>query len=75
MKYDNIIIHLIHKAKRFTTLPLSIFLFPSILNSLKMKTILFWFHAFAVRVFMKQLSAFYSPFKANKLYKKEQFIV
>lgn len=32
-----------------------------------MKTILFWFHALVARVFMKQLSALYSPFKSNRL--------
>lgn len=40
-----------------------------------MKTILFWFHAFITRVFMKRLSALYSPFKANKLHNNENYIV
>ena len=40
-----------------------------------MKTLLFWFHAFVTRVFMKQLSALYSPFKANKLEEEEHLFI
>ena len=40
-----------------------------------MKTLLFWIRAFITRVFMKQLSALYSPFKANKHYADEHLFI
>jgi hypothetical protein len=40
-----------------------------------MKTILFWIQAFVTRVFMKQLVALCSPFKANKHYQDEQLFI
>ena len=75
MNYYKIIIHYCLKAKCFLNIPSDKFPLSLTLIHIKMKTLLFWFHAFVTRVFMKQLTALYSPFKANKNYADEHLFI